>query len=279
MLAISLGLLAALGWGTHDFLVRWIAPGTRVLPQVTVVMGVAALLLMPVLALTDLPHADGLGIGLAVAAGVVYFIAAWSLFAAFARAPARTVVPVIGAYPLPALAMAAAQGHAVGALAWLAAGLIALGLAVGASCRRQERQPQRWAALGFSVIAGLGLAISFTLGQAAALRIDGLAAPAISRIAAALASGLALMGQREALPSFRGQGRVLLAMGLMDAVALTAVMAAGTLTLAHFASVASAMYGMVTVTLAAIFLGEAVNRRQALGLALVFAGIAVLAAG
>ena len=40
MLALGLGLIAALGWGTHDLLVRTIAPGARVLPHLAVVMAV-----------------------------------------------------------------------------------------------------------------------------------------------------------------------------------------------------------------------------------------------
>jgi threonine/homoserine efflux transporter RhtA len=47
MLALSLGLLAALSWGTHDLLVRRIAPGAQVLPQLAVVMTVAALVVSP----------------------------------------------------------------------------------------------------------------------------------------------------------------------------------------------------------------------------------------
>ena len=47
MLALGLGLIAALGWGTHDLLVRTIAPGARVLPQLAVVMLVAALVVTP----------------------------------------------------------------------------------------------------------------------------------------------------------------------------------------------------------------------------------------
>ena len=47
MLALGLGLVAALGWGTHDLLVRRIAPGASVLPQLVVVMTVAALVTAP----------------------------------------------------------------------------------------------------------------------------------------------------------------------------------------------------------------------------------------
>ena len=37
MLALTLGLIAARGWGTHDLIVRRIAPGAQVLPQLAAI--------------------------------------------------------------------------------------------------------------------------------------------------------------------------------------------------------------------------------------------------
>jgi hypothetical protein len=104
-------LIAALGWGTHDLLVRTIAPGARVLPQLAVVMLVAALVTAPFGWTRALPDLETLA--LAIASGCTYFGASLALYAAFARAPVKLVAPVIGAYPLPALGYELLRGNPV----------------------------------------------------------------------------------------------------------------------------------------------------------------------
>jgi drug/metabolite transporter (DMT)-like permease len=74
----------------------------------------------------------------------------------------------------------------------------------------------------------------------------------------------------------RGQMGVLALMGLLDALALGLVTAAGGLAHAEYASVASSLFGVLTVLLAAWFLKEHVRPVQWLGIACVFGGIAVL---
>lgn len=271
--------MAALGWGGHDFLARLITPGARILPQVAVVMAIAALVMSPGLFQIDWAHVTAADLLLSLCVGLVYFGAAWSLYAAFARAPARVVVPVIAAYPLPALMIAAALGQPVGLDAWLAAVLIALGLAVGASGERQGPGTDRLPALGFALLACLGLGISLSLGQASVAGLGSAGAAALPRVVAALAALAVLALRREGVAGLWGQRGVLTAMGLLDGIALTSVVLAGGLAEAHYASVASALYGMVTVALTRVFLKEMLNNRQILGLGLVFVGISLLAWG
>lgn len=276
MLALSLGLLAALGWGTHDLLVRRIAPGASVLPQLVTVMTVAALVTAP-FALRALPPT--LPLLLALASGCAYFCASIALFSAFARAPARLVAPVIGSYPLPALAIAAAQGHAISPAEWLAAALIAGGVAVVALSSEAENRRPHPLALPLAFTACLLMATSFAFGQAAAAQIPPLQAASLARAGGA---GLGLMllavrpaGTRAALARWP----TLVAMGCLDATALSAVIAAGALPEATYASVASSLFGVVTILLAWALLGEKVRPVQGAGIALIFVGLGRLAWG
>ena len=192
MLALGLGLIAALGWGTHDLLVRTIAPGARVLPQLAVVMAVAALVTAPFGWTKALPDIETLA--LAIASGCTYFGASLALYAAFARAPVKLVAPVIGSYPLPALGYELLRGNPVSGIEWLAAGLIVAGVAVVATQGDSDSQRPHPAALPLAFAACFGMATSFALGQEAASRIDPLHAASLAR-----AGGAALALVRLAL--------------------------------------------------------------------------------
>jgi drug/metabolite transporter (DMT)-like permease len=276
MLALGLGLVAALGWGTHDLLVRRIAPGASVLPQLVVVMTVAALVTSP-FAWAGWPGLVPLGF--ALGSGFVYFGASLALYAAFARAPARLVAPVIGSYPLPALAIAVLQGHGVSGAEWLAAALIVAGVAVVATQGAAEDKRPHPAALPLAFAACLGMATSFALGQEAASRIDPLQAASLARAGTA-GLGLVLLGLRP-IGTLAALQRwpVLLVMGCLDGAALSSVIAAGALPDASYASVASSLFGVVTILLAWGILGERVRLAQGAGIALIFIGLGRLAWG
>lgn len=276
MLAFLLGAVAALGWGTHDLLVRRISPGARVLPQIATVMTVAALVVLPIgLIKGDLSRLTPGAALLAIGSGVAYFAASLALYHAFARAPARLVAPMIGAYPLPALVLAALGGAVILPSAWVAAGLIVAGVGLvaifGAEGGRAEP-----GALPLALAACLGMATAFALGQKATVALDPYLSPAIARAATAGAA-LALLPLRPAgAHAALRQFPVLAGMGCLDGIALAAVLAAGALPMAVYASVVSSLFGMVTVLLAWVFLGEKVTLKQGLGIGLVFAGLGLL---
>ena len=211
MLALGLGLIAALGWGTHDLLVRTIAPGARVLPQLAAVMLVAALVTAPFGWTRALPDPETLA--LAIASGCTYFGASLALYAAFARAPVKLVAPVIGAYPLPALGYELLRGNPVSGIEWLAAGLIVAGVAVVATQGDSDSQRPHPAALPLAFAACFGMATSFALGQEAASRIEPMHAASLARSGGGCARlgaiGTATKGRKgraETLAGFAGDG-------------------------------------------------------------------------
>ncbi|KRO86765.1 MAG: hypothetical protein ABR89_10940 [Rhodobacter sp. BACL10 MAG-120910-bin24] len=66
-------------------------------------------------------------------------------------------------------------------------------------------------------------------------------------------------------------------MGALDAAALSSVLVAGVLENAQYATIASSMFGVVTILLARHFLKELLKPGQWLGIFIVFAGISILA--
>ena len=281
MLALGFGLTAALIWAVHDLLARKLSQGAALLPMIAVVIGAGCGLVLPVaLVAGDWGAMTGAAWGTATASGLAFSLAAGGLYKAFSLAPVRLVSPVIGAYPLLSLAIAAAQGRAVTALDWLAVAIIVGGIAIVALTTRQDG-PEGYAAppgvaLGWAALAALGFAATFALGQAATRMGSELPVALVARGAAALVI-LALLVLRDRRGRVApGQIWILMVIGLLDALALTLVTASGGLDRAEYASVASSLFGMLTVLLAAWFLKERVRPVQWLGIATVFSGIMLL---
>jgi drug/metabolite transporter (DMT)-like permease len=281
MLALSFGLSAALIWAVHDLLARKLSQGAALLPIIAVVFGAGLIVLLPVaLSLGDWAAMTGAAWAIAAASGLAYALAGGSLYKAFSLAPVRLVSPVIGAYPMLSLGIAVAQGRAVSGGDWLAVGAIVLGVAIVAIAARDDG-PEGYAAsprvaLGWAALAALGFAATFALGQEATRQGSELPVMLVGRVVA-LGVILALIAGRggPVLP-VRPQIWVIALMGVFDAVALGLVIASGGLPHAEYASVASSLFGVLTVLLAAWFLKEAVRPVQWLGIAAVFGGIAAL---
>lgn len=278
MLALTLGLAAALCWGLHDLLVRKTSAGPNVLGQILVICATGAPLLL-VMSGTDLLRLTPGAAVMAAMAGASYLVAYFGLFRAFALAPARVISPMLGAYPLLSMLVATAAGAVVTPGDWLAVVAVVSGVAVVAALADTEKSQAAstakalmWAALGAA-----GFAATFALGQAASVGGLSLAAGAVTRISGLTCILVLLALQRPSLAPVRQNWRRLIVMGVLDTAALGLVMRAGGLVHAEYASVAASLFGVVTIILSWVVLGEQVRRGQWLGIVLVFAGIGWLA--
>jgi len=285
MLSLGFGLVAALAWAVHDLLVRRLAPGGRVLPLMVVVLaaGLAALSL-PAVLMGNWQAMGPAELALSLGSGLAYSVGMGGLYKAFALAPVRVVAPVLGSFPMLSLAIAAAQGQPVGPLQWAAVVAIVGGIAWVALSGEAERdgQARPGPALIWATLGALGFAVTYALGQAAVLRAADPAAvwPVLWLTRAstlAVLVALALAG-RAPLAEARPNLPTLALMGVLDALALGLVLASGQLPHPEYASVTSALFGMLTILLAWRVLGERVRAAQWGGIAVVFGGIAVLAA-
>ena len=278
MQAVLLGLAAALIWGLHDFLVRLISPGANVLGQILTVTAVGVVILA-VPGGRDLALLSPQALGLAVLSGIGYIVAYFCLYRAFALAPARVVSPILGAYPLLTMLVAALTGTEVPWNDWLAVVAVVAGIAVVAVLAEAEGHGnvRVGAALIWAGLSAAGFAATFALGQAASVGDLSLAAGLVTRVVALLGILTLVVLSRPSLQPVLQNWKALGVMGLLDTAALALVMLAGGWPNAEYASVAASLFGLVTILLAWWFLSEQVRLAQWLGLALVFAGIAWLA--
>lgn len=280
MLALSLGLVAALVWAVHDLLARKLSQGAALLPIVLVVLGSGTVFLaLPAAALGDWSALTPAATGLALGAGAAFAVAIGALYRAFSLAPTRIVSPIIGAYPVLSLVLAVVQGRAVTLWDWIAVLAVVVGIGVvSLTSDADARAPSPLRAMGWSFVSACGFAATFALGQEAARQGSDLPTILITRAAATALIGVLFLRRGSGMASLRGNLWLLCAMGSFDAMALALVTASGNLPLAEYATVASSLFGVGTILLAACFLHERLRPLQWLGVAVVFTGIGILSA-
>jgi drug/metabolite transporter (DMT)-like permease len=285
MSAALLGALAALSWGTHDFLARFPSRGVGAVATVLVVT-VTGLVFLSIWL-----FAGGAEIRLVWPAmwlvaltGVAYALATLSLFAALALGPISIVAPIAGSYPALAVIFALTQGARPGLTEWLAIVAVTVGVAVvSRSGGRFEASgdiaPGKLpAVLMLALGASLGFAVGLTAGQYA-VPIFGEAETAwLGRIFGLATVVVIWLGAPKSAVPLRWVP-ILSLMGLLDATALLLIVTAGSLPDATYATVASSGFGAVAVVWARIFLKESIAPIQLAGIAMVFGGVAVLAGG
>ena len=286
MFSLSLGILAALAWGLHDLTARIIAAKAPTFAIMFGTIGAGFLILTPfVLIFSDWHMPSGNGIYWAIGSGVAYVIGCYGLFRAFSLAPTWLVSPIACSYPLISLIFSFCAGRPVSRLEWLSAcavivGILVIGLAretkyktnAGFITRETMIKSTFWAFVG-----SVGFALTFYCGQNATQTSSALHMLWIGRATSVLVIFLILFLSGQELKPKGAKWPTFLAMGALDAAALSSVLVAGVLENAQYATIASSMFGVVTILLAHHFLKELLKPGQWLGIFIVFAGISILA--
>ncbi|MCZ4354406.1 DMT family transporter [Roseovarius aestuarii] len=279
MLALGVGLIAALCWGIHDICVRYVSQHGGILPALSMVLVLGTVFMMPIsLASGDWQDMTARAYLLAALSGVIYTLAYVSLFNAFRIGPVRLVSPIIGAYPALSIGHAVMMGQTVPWDQWLAVAVIMTGVGIVAVLSdASDSGGSKRAAILWAMLGGLGFALTFATGQNATQAGAELPVILITRLAAVALTVTLLV----TIGPLRFPGRsawpFLALMGALDCIALAVVIAAGGLDRPEFASVAASTFGMITVVLAWAFLREKMTLGQWGGVALTFAAIGYLA--
>ena len=280
MNAIALGLVAAVCWGLHDISIRYLSRTVPLLGALVLVLATGLVFHTMVLASSDalrLPR--GAAFWLSIGSGAGFLVASLGLYFAFQRGPVRLVSPIIGAYPIVSLGFAALSGAVITPDQVAAVLLIVAGVGVVASLADTsgDPTPPKGPTILLSLASALGFAVTFKLGQMAAALDGELHATLLARMTA-LGLLLTFVLVRSA-PLALGRGAIvpLILMGALDGIALLAVLSAGSVAHPEFASVASSMFGMFTIVLAAVFLKERMTMPQWGGCVTAFCAIGYLA--
>lgn len=277
-MSLMMGVLAALVWGLHDMVVRIVSPRGPITPLLLTALVSGTVLLAPVAYLSDSGESlTGSALALGLLSGLAFAAASVGLYHAFAIGPVRLVAPLCGSYPVLSLAIAALQGRSATAWEWAAILAIIAGLALAARGEDEASGSRRQAIL-WALVSACGFALTFALAQHAALGSGELTITVIMRLAALACIAGWVAVARVPLATVRAQWRPLALLGALDVTAVSLVVAASRFPSPEHAAVAASVFGLVTILLAWRVLGETMRPVQWLGVLIVFAGIASVAA-
>jgi drug/metabolite transporter (DMT)-like permease len=280
---VLLGSLAALCWGTLDFLAgttsRAIGP-----VRVTAAVNLIGLVFISLWlwAFGEFPALQHDNVWWPLLAGIFYALATLFLFAAIASGPVSLVVPITMSYPATSMVLAMFLGNRPTPLQLLFVALILAGVVLVALGERDNGDPavpaSRRRTLTFAILAHLTFVVTVFAGQTSATIFGGIEATWISRLAGAVAMLPLLLFSKG-----RGENQVrflplLAIMALLDSVAAVMLFAAGKTAQPELATVCGTASGAITVVLAWIFLREKIVYLRWLGIAATFFGIAALSA-
>jgi drug/metabolite transporter (DMT)-like permease len=281
---VVFGLLAAVLYGSADFLGGAASRRTRALSVLTASAPAGAILMLAA-ALAFGGPARMAGLGWAVAGGAAGGGGLIVFYAGLAAGPMSVVAPVsaLVSTVLP-VSVALASGERPGPKVYLGAlicltAIVLVSMEGGAHSRRAGR-PRAARAIGCGVVSGTAFGLFFlflrdagasgVLWPAAASRISGM----VIIIGAAVWMGVP--------PAWRGTSRRLLlaatASGMLDAGANACYILATRAGLLGIAVVLTSLYPGVTVLLARVLLGERMRWVQRAGLLLAAVGVVLVTA-
>lgn len=281
MLAVALSLIAALSWGSADFL-GGLAARRRALLAVMVLSQASGLVALVVFTLPFAGSVPSLGeLVPAMVAGVVGVIALSLLYLALAIGRMSVVAPIAALGAVVPVLASLASGDALSAV--IALGIVlALGGAAASAASAPEPAAERdgrrrrsiWLAVGAAAGLGAGLVLFDAAADSGALWAVLVARTcAVTVVLAALTVRPVPLGLRDP-----GLGQVAL-VGVLDAAALALFSLASNEGLLAVVSVLASLYPVVTVILARVVLGERMRGVQIAGVAVAFLGIGLIAAG
>ncbi len=279
MNALFLGLVAAFCWGLHDIAIRYLSRtvplmGALLVVLITALVFQAAVILVGGAAL--LP--SGAALWYAIGAGTTFLVASLGLYYAFERGPVRLVSPIIGAFPVLSLVYAALAGSPITTdqVAAVLVIICAVGMVAVLSDSSADDVPAKGPTIALSVLSAVGWASTFKLGQMAAELGGEWQSTFATRVIALAALCALLLMLRPNLRVGRKALAPLITMGVLDGIALLAVISAGTLARPEFAAVAASMFGLFTILLAWMLLKEPMRPAQWAACVVAFVGIGYL---
>ncbi len=293
MISALLGVIAAVAWGLHDFIGRFVtrALGSTLTFLLVILSGVSCLAVV-VVARGDGFSIDTADLPLVALTGFVYAGALYFLFAGLKTGSLALVVLIAASFPATTVLIAIARGTPPTAVQLVAIAAVLIGMSTGD--RQSPDRSRRRAgadqdaprpppnnnrrAIVFAALAHICFAVSITIGQQLVDQIDGASLTLAIRLTGLLLIPLLLIGRDRPATSRLGRWMPLaIAMGCLDVIGLGAVLAAGAYPFPQLGPVVSSGYGAVAVVLALVVLRERLGRLQIFGIALSIAGTVVLA--
>lgn len=289
-MGILLGLTAALAWGVADFMARFSTRRIGTYRTLLYMQLVGSLALSAFLIAT---HGWGRFAGTSrqawawvILAGLLNTASTIALYRSFEIGVMAIVAPIAASYPALTVILSLASGEILRAARAIGIGAALVGVIlaatsfapVAANAPPPHHKGHLTRGVPWAIAAGIGYGVLFwLLGFRVMPVFDGFASVWVIRVTTF--STLALLAvpvQQSTRPPDRGTWWLVGGIGIIDTSAFIANNVALKTEQVAAASVLASLYGAVTVLLAALFLREKLEWSQWLGIALIFAGIALI---
>lgn len=285
MIAVLLGVFAALSWSLHDLVARVYSQRLGPMRMALAVIVTGGLLLTPFAFAGGLSSISLTAVGLSLLLGVAYAGGIGGLFKALSLGPISLVGPFTATYPALVVAWNVANGVIPTALQWLAIAAALAGAVIvsraghadgGINAVAKKDVAKLFAACAISMLC---YAASVVIGQKAGALAGEYPATWISRFSAALVLLPLMRGETPAERLAPKHLIGILAMGLFDIMGQIAVNMTGTMPGHEYTAIGIASIGATSAILAALILKERVSAAQWCGIALIVGGVAGVSAG
>lgn len=283
MLAVLLGVFAALCWSVHDLIARSMAARIGAFRMAALVM-VAGGLLLSFYVLYDgrIWQASWQGLMSGFILGLAYGFGVGGLFKAFSLGPISLVGPLTAGYPVLTVLWGVVNGLEPSPLQWACVAAALAGAIIVARSGTEDGginavEPGKMPTLLlFALISVVGYSCSIVLGQKAAVTVGEIEATWLSRATALITILPFMLSEGNRTPISGRQWTGIFVMGALDVVGVIAINASGHLPGKEFAGIGISAYGAISVILAIIFLKEKVSAGQWVGLGMIVAAVAAM---
>lgn len=277
------GVLAALAWGSADFIARFTGGA---LGHVNALFG---MLVTSAVVLTGIMFAMGLalpalqsGWWLLLVTGAGLTTATLLLYLGLVRGPVTVAAPVAGTFPAFNIVLALVLGVRPVVLEWAAMAAVMAGVFVVARAARHYEVRGHYSrahvrrTLVISLAAAFMFAVTVAAGQEAAALYGEVPAVLMARWVSLACCCLLLIVLRQAPRIPARWWPALGVQGALDGGALLAVVAGSQGAASAVTAVLASSFSAVTVVLARVFIREAMTWGQWLGIVLILVGVATL---
>lgn len=286
-MGIILGLVAAFGWGTGDFITRNVAHkigALRATIYVQLFGGLAMALVA--LALGEFTRAANIPLNgwlVGLIGGAIGVFASFTLFNAFEHGVLMIVSPIVSSFGAITVLLSLLSGETLSPLRSLGIGISIIGVILASIEWTPESERGMLALRGYRLPPGVGFAILsavlfgvnfWMLGFYVVPALGPVLPVVVTRaVGVPLLLAVALLGRSSvAAPGRRVLGSIL-AIAAIDTIAFLANNVGMQTEQVAVVATLSSLFAAVTVVLAWIVLGERIRRGQWLGIGLILVGI------
>ena len=283
MIEIGLGFLAAIFWGIHDFLVRFIVKKVNIITALMCTNIFGALFLLFFFFFSN--HGISFEIkiiGFSIIYGLLFLSGTYCLYKAFDLGPVFVAAPIICSYPILSLFYASILTNPPALYQWILSLIVILGIFLTIYSKPENNKSskvKKSMTFFWSIGAAIFFSLSFQFGQHQIINSFEVLSNLLARISSVIVLGTLLFNKINAKLLKLNYILILILMGIVDTLALFVMVYSGNFEEPEFSSVSASTFGLITILLVCFFYKEKLKRIQIFGIFLVFSSVAVLSFG